>query len=192
MSQAEALEQARQLFADSGLPFPFIPPEMTGEIRQITEWVYGTRSDQAFLYYLTWFINEVGTTPVADYLLFGHDGHGINSYAIHYYLVRGPLALFVQESWGSAYGDKEKDSQAVAERFSQAEALVHAVETAQQRGVFKPDERLVVVTSSFYGAIWRRLQGLEANSLAFTTSTAWREEKNILPAVLQVLEHSVE
>ena len=44
-------------------------------------------------------MQEAGTEPVADYLLLGHAGHGIQSYAIHYYVVRGPLALFLQIGW---------------------------------------------------------------------------------------------
>ncbi|MBK7542526.1 MAG: hypothetical protein IPI57_12250 [Candidatus Competibacteraceae bacterium] len=33
--------------------------------------------------------------PVTDYALC-FDGHGINSWALHYYLAREPLALFIQ------------------------------------------------------------------------------------------------
>lgn len=189
MSQPDALEQARQLFAGSGLPLPYIPPEMAGDIRQVGEWVYGTRSDEPYLYHLPGFAAEVGTKPVADYLLFGQSGHGINSWAMHYYLVRGPLALFVQEGWGGAYGDRAEDSRTVAERFRQAETLVHAVNAAWQRGAFQPDERLVVIASSFTGSSWRRCRGLAANDLAFYSSPDWRTQEDVFPAVLQALHN---
>ena len=42
----------------------------------------------------------IGTAP--DYVAFCHAGHGMNSYAINYHLVDGPLALFVQAPWGGA------------------------------------------------------------------------------------------
>ena len=160
---------------------------MAGDIRQVVEWIYGTRSDQESLYHLISFVTEVGTKPVADYLLFGHDGHGINPYTMHYYLVRGPLALFVQEGWGGAYGDSVAEVQAVTERFRQAEALVHAVDAAQQRGAFKPDERLVVIARGFSRSIWRRLHGLAVDQNALFASPDWHEERDVLAAVTGML-----
>lgn len=53
------------------------------------------------------FFTELRTTDVDDYLLMGFDGHGLASRAMHYYLVQGPLALFLQLSWGHAFEDSD-------------------------------------------------------------------------------------
>jgi hypothetical protein len=42
-----------------------------------------------------------------EYVAIGHVGHGINSYAITYHLVYGPVACFVQSGWGGVYMDRD-------------------------------------------------------------------------------------
>ena len=184
-----ALNEARRLFAAEGLPLPYVPAEMQPAVRRIRQWVYGTRPDDMGLYDVRAYGLEAGTTSVSDYVLFGHAGHGVSSYAIHHYLVRGPLALFVQVAWGGAYGDRRRATEAVAARLAKAEALTLAVEAARQRGHFVPGERLFVVAADFFQAAWRRVPGplpLEE----FARPAAWRqgEGETLLQAVLEALD----
>jgi len=186
-----ALDEARQLFAGEGLDLPYVPPEMQPALRRLRDWVYGTRPDSLGLYNVRGYGLEAGTTPVADYVLFGHAGHGLSSYALHYYLVRGPLALFVQVAWGGAYGDRQRAAQAVATRLDQAEALIHAAGAARQQGhlpALPVGERLVVVAADFFQAAWRRVPGpLPLDE--FVRPDAWHsgEAATILPSLLDTL-----
>ena len=42
--------------------------------------------------------------------MLSHSGHGVNSYAIHYYLVQRPLRMFLQLGWGGVYDDAKEDA----------------------------------------------------------------------------------
>lgn len=143
-------EQARQQFAAEGLPLPPIPAELAGQLRELGPWLFGTRPGTPGLYNLDWFVEEAAGQP-ADYLLFGHAGHGLNSWAMHYYLVRGPLALFLQCAWGGAYMDRVTTTAVLAARLDLAEQLIQAAAA----GRLALPERLVVVHSDFYGARWQ-------------------------------------
>lgn len=184
-----ALLEAQQVFGAAGLPCPYVPTEMRGQVARLEEWVYGTRADTSSLYDLGWFVREVGATPVQDYVLFGQAGHGLNSRAMHYYLVRGRLALFLQLAWNGAYENHAEATQVVSERFAQAEALSQAVETAQHQGRFDPTERLIVVASDFYGSSWRHWQ-TTADPTRFLMADGWHTSKTdrILSAVLTDVE----
>jgi len=177
-----ALEAARQLFTQEGIPFPFIPPEMRPDFAKLSEWVYGTRPVAPWLYEIRKFVQGAGTEPVADYLLLGHAGHGIQSYAMHYYLVRGPLALFLQIGWGGAYLDKGKAARNMAARFAQAEELIQAVEVAQRQDRFRPGERLIISASDFYGSSWTRIDGVLDEDSFYQSN--WHENEDVLRAVL--------
>ena len=104
------LQQARALFTAEGLPFPELPPTLAGQMQPFGELLFGTRDPETGPYALDVFRDAVYEQPVTDYALLGFDGHGINSWALHYYLVQGPLALFIQLPWGGAYKMCIRDS----------------------------------------------------------------------------------
>jgi hypothetical protein len=168
-----ALEEAQQLFSQAELPFPYVPDEMRGKVARIQEWMYGTRADTPNLYDLGWFVHEAATQPVQDYLLFGHAGHGVNSWAMHYYLARGQLALFIQSAWGGAYEDEAAARRKLVDRWAHIERLIRAVEEARRGGRLSPAERLIVVVSDFSGFTWRRLEGA-VDEAEFARADAWQ------------------
>lgn len=170
---ADQLESARALFAGAGLPFPFIPASLHGDFHLISKAVYGTRAEMpASIEDLSTFVKEAEGQPVADYALVGHGGHGVSSYAIHYYLVYNGLGLFLQVPWGGAYTDKKEAAAAVAHCFGEAEKVIHAVEERPWTG----SRRLLLVESGFYGARWQEGDG------------AWREGRPVFPPVMSALE----
>jgi hypothetical protein len=87
---------------------------------------------------------------VADYVVLAHDGHGVNSYAIHYFLVRQPLCLFLQVAWGGVYTDAAQATAHLEHCFSQATRLVQTVARARTEGQMVRDDRLIVVATDFY------------------------------------------
>jgi hypothetical protein len=176
-----SLDKARELFASEGLPFPYIPAEMHGAFRQLSPWVYSTRTDIPSPYSIARFVEEVGTQPIADYVLLGHAGHGINYYAMHYYLVRGSLGMFLQIAWGGAYTDNDKAIEEMATAYTQAEQLVAAIEAAE----LSASERLIVVISDFYGSRWTHLDGTK-DPEAFHTDVNWQTDSDVLQKVLSI------
>ena len=64
------------------------------------EFVFGTRDPEYGVYALEHYVSELPQPGLEDYLLMGFDGHGIASQALHYYLVCGPLAVFIQRNYG--------------------------------------------------------------------------------------------
>jgi hypothetical protein len=87
-------------------------------------------------------------------VLLAHAGHGANSCAIHYFLVRGPYGLFVQASWGGVYMDPDAAAGRMRDYFDLAEALARTSEEAPSPGA--PSDRLVVVVSDFSGSCWTK------------------------------------
>src|SRR5207244_4239765 len=95
---------ATALFQTEGLELPFVPPELARQFRQCDRWCFASREVRVSPYRFEDYVNEADAVP--DYVLIAHTGHGVNSYAIHYYLVHGFLRLFLQIHWGSVYQDK--------------------------------------------------------------------------------------
>jgi hypothetical protein len=91
-----------------------------------------------------------------SYVLVAHAGHGANSYAIHHYLVRRPLRLFLQIGWGGMYTDAPKVTEKVNRCFASAERLVASVDDAARARRLRPTDRLVIAASGFYGSYWIR------------------------------------
>src|SRR5262245_19874489 len=90
-----ASEKARALFAGEDLPFPPLSSDLAAELREVGPGIFSTRPEESSPYNLEIFSLEAQSAPaVSNYALVGFDGHGINSWATHYYLVDDALALF--------------------------------------------------------------------------------------------------
>jgi hypothetical protein len=149
------LDRAKALFEKEGIPFPPIPDDLVASVKELKPWVFGTRVDAPSPYALSTFGQEAETTFVDDYLIFGHDGHGTNSWAMHYYLVRGCLALFIQTAWGGIYTNSDNASQILAYYFSQAAKLITLIEEKEELGKLARPQRLIVVVSDFIRSSWK-------------------------------------
>ncbi len=142
-------DQARALFFDAGLPFPPIPAPLQHRLRRHQRWVYATRPLGVWPYRISEYVAEATRRRVPDYALVAHAGYGVNSYAIHYYLVWGALRLFLQMAWGGSYmGPECVDHMRAA--FAACHQIVDAADGLDTR------EPMTVMASSFYGAAWFR------------------------------------
>lgn len=144
------IEKARKLFQKEGLAFPSIPKALAPALKEQGKWLFSTRDLKLSPYNLDDFVHEGDGAP-AEYVVVAHSGHGINSYAIQYYLVSGPLRMFLHLGWGGGYSDSKADAAKVAECFSLADQIVPA---ATAVGKLKAGERLTIVGSDFYGSYW--------------------------------------
>src|SRR5262249_9740591 len=146
-----ALEHAREQFARSGLPFPPLPDDFADHVQAWDEWHWGTREDAPGLYNLDEHVDELLNRVVkADYLQFGHAGHGINSYAMNYYLVRGPLVVFDQIAWGGAYTDNAAAVEKMAIHWAKIGEMMAALDEAMARNLIHPEEQFIVIASDLY------------------------------------------
>jgi len=145
-----AIEKARQLFRDAGLAFPRIPEELAAQLKELDPCVFSTRPIDMSPYNLEHFVRETGR-QADDYAVLAHSGHGINSYAVQYYLVHGCLRMFLHLGWGGVYMNADEEAAKIRECFSMADQLVQEAELAR-----KPtgNRRLTVVVSDFYGSYW--------------------------------------
>ena len=104
------IDKAKQLFQKAGLSFPPIPPELSSQLKEQSEWLFSTRPIEVSPYILRHYVDEAEKSAVKDYALLAHSGHGVNSYAIQYYLVDGPLRMFLHLGWGGVYMNAAEES----------------------------------------------------------------------------------
>jgi hypothetical protein len=141
ITPSAAFQEAMQLYETNHLPIPPLPAELTQDVVKVYEWVYGTRADVRSPYWIQPYISELETGLQPDYVVFGHAGHGIVSYALHFYLVRGPLALFLQHSWGNADSNPAKDVEYIARDYLLARKIIQAM--AEAKSVRLPQQLVV-------------------------------------------------
>lgn len=142
----------RTTFERAGVALPAIPAALGDSLRELGPWVFSTRDVEPMAMYLFGhYVVEAVADDVDDYVAVCHAGHGINSYALSYHLVHGPLALFVQSRFGGAYQDSEADRREIARRFDGCRELIDTVDELDAMLPSRP-ARLVVVQSDFRGA----------------------------------------
>ncbi len=144
------LNKARALFHGAGLAFPGVPEPLAARLREQGEWLFSTRKLKTTPYDINHYVHE-SEQDIEDYVVLAHSGHSTNSYAIQYYLVIGPLRLFLHLAWGGIDMNAEETSAEIRECFSLADEIVLA--TSKTR-ILAPGERLTIVCTSFYGSEW--------------------------------------
>jgi hypothetical protein len=146
-----AFVDAKRLFLEAGLGFPAVPLGLAARLEQHGPWTFATRQLEVWPYDFDHYVAE-GHGPVADHVVLAHAGHGANSHAIHYYLVQGPLRLFLQLGWGGIHMDAGARAASVRACFARADELVRS---AAVGGRVPAGHRLTVAASDFYGAWWQ-------------------------------------
>lgn len=175
---------ALTLFADEGLPFPPVPTALASALQVQGRAWFATRPVASSPYDFHHFLDEVETQPdVADYAVVGFDGHGTNSWAVHFYLVGQGLALFIKLPWGGAYLEPEPARAHITEMFDWAAALLSHLQRAESAGKIPPGMRLHVAASRFDHAGWRWVAAGQN-----AAETPWNPAGGMRAAVLQELE----
>ncbi|MFO1056966.1 MAG: hypothetical protein U1E53_08360 [Dongiaceae bacterium] len=151
------LRELATLLPMQGVPFPPVPTEMVDAVRMLGRWQFGTRPLRRALLDIDLWVSEAAAEAPAAYLVFGHDGHGIAGQAIHYYLVVGHLALFLQEGLDTLADTPGLPMLAAA--FAALPNLLERFEQARTQGLIDADERWVLVDSDRAGQRWARLTG---------------------------------
>jgi len=179
------LLEAKGQFEAQGLPFPYIPKEMEAGFKRLRPWVFGTGHRGHGLYNISKFSRDALTRPQEDFLLLGQAGHGIQSYAMHYYVARNPLYLFLQIAYGGAYTDNDEAIDAMNTRYALAEQLIKTLPSAARREDLPPQERWIITSTDFYNSSWVKIRGYEPLDDDFQELD---ESRGVLEQVLDTLE----
>jgi hypothetical protein len=169
------VEKARTLFEEAGLAFPDIPQELAERLKERDKWLFATREVSISPYNLEHYVCEAN---VKDYVIVAHSGHGVNSYALQYYVVYKILRMFLHLGWGGVYMDAKAAATQIHDCFSLANEIIPA---AQAAGAVLGGDRLTIVGSDFYGSYWslpgenRRdeVEGAEGPALVLAGALRW-------------------
>lgn len=168
--------KVEEFFKECKLAVPFVPEEFLEKIKEQEHGVFGTRSDNTNLYDLEAFVGEVITKPVNDYIMFGISGHGVASWGMHYYIVKGNLALFLQLGYGGLSMDEKYENDRVNDYLGSLQLLFETIEEAQKNNLIEKNKRLLIVESDFMGSGWAWIQ----NQPGELTQDIWHSEGPII------------
>lgn len=161
-------------FKEQKLETPFIPEKEKPQITCIQEGVYGSKTPTQSLYDLTAFVQEVVTKPCKDYILLGLAGHGVKSRAIHYYVVKGPIAVFIQLKYGNEQETRER-----------IDGILYGVERMLKSVVedkkLPEGKRLLVIQSDFNASGWGWVIGQPKE----IDRSTWHTEGSILQGAIE-------
>lgn len=155
-----AAASLRETFTRANLPAPPVPELFEPLLQAFAPWWFGTRRTRGLYQYGVQLLAEADDPQVLDYLIVGHAGHGVNSYALHYFVRLGPLLLVLELGAGGAYSDPEQTRRTTEEVFAAATALLAAIPGLTRRGV--PRAGLRIAVSTLRGSHWRAgAEGME-------------------------------
>ncbi|MFO1056680.1 MAG: hypothetical protein U1E53_06890 [Dongiaceae bacterium] len=164
---SSVIDAVRGVFAAEALPVPPLPVPLAGQLRRLDRETFGTRRPAAPLYDIAAHL-EAAAEP-EESLLLGFDGHGVNSWAVHYYLSTPALLLLVQRPWGGAYMDAGGNRADIAETFAAIAALLDATAHAADR--LPPGRRLAAIVSAFGPSQWAWLDGASFDGASWQAGT---------------------
>jgi hypothetical protein len=161
-----------------------MPEDLKPDFKEQSPWVYSTKPLPLSPYCFSAYVEQGKQQRVRDYLLVAHAGHGINSYALHYYLVKKPLRLSLQVGWGGVYMDNDMAVGRANQCFALASRILCGLEDATARGRLTSTNTLVIAASEFHGAYWidpagekhepdRRMPLCDAPRLTLTEVAEW-------------------
>lgn len=141
------------LLAEAGLTMPPMPDAAEARLKEREEWCFSTRAFAESPFNLQYYVRKAIAAASPDYVLVARVEHGANSVAMHYFLVQGPLQVFLQMAWGNL-ASRDRLTALVNECFTLAHELVVAVPQALRAGRLPRNGRLTVVGSDLAESFW--------------------------------------
>jgi len=174
------LLQAEAFLRTAGLSLPALPAGLAEEIRERAPGIYCTREFVDSPYVVEAYVAELlRSANPGDYALLAIDGHGVQSWAFHYYLVSGPLALFVQLPWGGVYTDVATARPEIERVLAWAQPLPQRLAELKRQGRLEPGNKLLVVFSRFSKSRWAWIGQPEAA----TQDIQWQPSTQMLSRI---------
>ena len=167
----EALRKAQELWHKENLEFPPLPKLLQSQLQATTERVFSTRTLTIAPYNLNLYVEEFLKDPSPkEYALIGFDGYGTNTWALHYFLVAKPIAIFLQLPWGGIYLDTQLAARQIAQRQNQIQTFLNKTTP--------PTDNYLVVVESLNNSYWGWHNPKEPEQ------TAWQQTGNPLAAAM--------
>ncbi len=107
---------------------------------------------------------------------FGHFGHGVNCWYLCYQLVRGPLAIFLRQSFGGVYNDTDAETTQFNTTVERLEELIVYADFAVQEGRLKPGQRLILAIDVNGPSGWE-----------VSPNGTWRDNENPIELVMRAI-----
>jgi len=146
------------LLAEAGLTMPPMPEMAEARLKEREDDCFSTRTFKEPPTNLLHHVRKAigGVSP--DYVLvaLGTDGRTVD--ALHFFLVQGPLQLFLQIGWGGAGAVRERATALVNDCFALAHQLVEAIPRALRKGRLARTGRLTVVGWNLGESFWEVAQ----------------------------------
>ena len=131
------------------LPTPPVPKDFANDVQWVTPSLVASARLPADPWNINLWLTALEQFAIKDMMVYGVDGYGVNSHALHYYLVRPSLAVFLQFPWGGVYQKPVSDDE-VSEMLEQISALDCLIDEHHQ-SLLSQGDKLVVVNSVFAG-----------------------------------------
>lgn len=145
----------KAMLDEQGLPMPEIPKALLENLKQSSDFIFSTRDNKTpSPYDLMYFVNELQNKEIKDYIVVGIAGHGTSSWALHFYLVEGSIAFFLQSRWGDAIYDSETTRDKIIGGFEVMKFFYSVINEAKKSGKLAKDKQLVIIESDFLGRKW--------------------------------------
>jgi hypothetical protein len=146
------------LLAEAGIVMPPMPADAESRLKEREKGCFSTRAFKVSPFELSHHVRKAigGASP--DYVLVARAGSDPTREAIHYFLVQGPLQVFLQIGWGGPPGDQGRATELVNGCFALAQDLVAAVPQTLRRGRLSREGRLTVVGSDLVESFWEVAQ----------------------------------
>jgi hypothetical protein len=176
-----ALEEAFLLYRDAGLRLPPVPHELAEALGEQADWEYATAetdlTDRAA------FLADAAQAAAPASVAFGHIGHGVASWYHCYRLIRGPLAVYLRQRFGSSLEvDAELGLVLVNGATTAVEDLVVSADDALANGRLRSGQRVLVVLDDQDGSGWQVLgaggTAWEATEAPFSEALAFLHPAN--------------
>ncbi|MBI4537684.1 MAG: hypothetical protein HY712_06980 [candidate division NC10 bacterium] len=149
-------DQARleALLAEAGLPMPPMPERAAARLKERAAWCFSTRAMKEPPENLMHYVRKAigGASP--DYVLVARTGPHASAWALHYYLVQGPLQLFLRIGWASALPEGERARDLARDCLDLAHDLVGTLPAAVRAGKLSRAGRLTVVATDIGEGFW--------------------------------------
>lgn len=175
------------LLAEAGLAVPPLPDGADARLKEREDACFSTRAFKESPINLQHYARKAIAGASPDYVLVARVGQGADSCAMHYFLVQGPLQLFLQLACGNPAG-RDRSATQINECFTLAHELVAAVPQALRAGRLPRSGRLTVVASDLVESFWEASAAAEhANQPGRRTRARARDSRT----PRQILEEAV-
>jgi hypothetical protein len=176
------------LLHEAGLPLPPMPVDANARLKEREEWSFSTRTFKVSPFDLAHHVRKAigGASP--DHVLVARTGPEPDRAAMHYYLVQGPLQIFLQVGCGRTPGEQARAAESIVRTFALAHDLVAAVPRALHRGKLSRAGRLTVVGSDLAESFWEVAEGEERGSRPGRQTEGRRRD---ISGVFEVLSEAI-